>query len=128
MTTAIITGANRGIGFHIAKALAGRGVRVIATSREATDAFAGTDVEVRAGLELRDPASIRAEVLKGCPEATEIGDRRAAIREGLSRLGDGDCLVIAGKGHEQGQIVGDTVIPFSDQDEVRTALKELGHD
>ena len=79
-----------------------------------------------------DPASIRAEVLKGCRTvsdcgATEIGDRRAAIREGLSRLGEGDCLVIAGKGHEEGQIVGSTVIPFSDQDEVRTALKELQH-
>ena len=72
-----------------------------------------------------DAASIRAQVLAGCPGATEIGDRAAAIREGLSRLEAGDCLVVAGKGHEQGQIVGDRVIPFSDQDEVRDALKEM---
>ena len=72
-----------------------------------------------------NPASIRAEVLRGCTDATEIGDRRAAIREGLSRLGRGDCLVVAGKGHEQGQIVGDQTLPFSDQEEVRKALQEM---
>ena len=72
-----------------------------------------------------DAASIRAQVLRGCTDATEIGDRRAAIREGLSRLGKGDCLVVAGKGHEQGQIVGDQTLPFSDQEEVRKALQEM---
>ena len=74
-----------------------------------------------------DPATIRAEVMAGCPSASEIGDRAAAIREGLSRLGQGDCLVVAGKGHERGQIVGSETIPFSDQDEVRKALEEQGH-
>jgi len=74
------------------------------------------------------PSAIRAEVLTGCPTASEIGDRATAIREGIKLLGHGDCLVIAGKGHEQGQIIGDRTIPFSDQDEVRKALKELGHD
>ena len=73
-----------------------------------------------------DPAAIRRAVLDGVAreggEASEIGDRRAAIREGLSRLEAGDCLVIAGKGHETGQIVGTEVHPFSDQDEVRAAL------
>ena len=61
-----------------------------------------------------DAASIRTQVLKGCPDATEIGDRASAIAEGIKRLGPNDCLVIAGKGHEQGQIVGVKIIPFSD--------------
>ena len=70
---------------------------------------------------------IRQAVLEGCPNATEIGDRAAAIREGIRRLGPQDCLVIAGKGHEQGQIVGTKVIPFSDVEQVKLALEELGH-
>jgi len=74
-----------------------------------------------------DAATIRKAVLGGCPGATEIGDRAQAIREGISRLGPRDCLVIAGKGHEQGQIVGTNVIPFSDVEQVKSALKELGH-
>jgi UDP-N-acetylmuramoyl-L-alanyl-D-glutamate--2,6-diaminopimelate ligase len=68
-----------------------------------------------------DPATIRAAVLSGCAGASEIGDRRAAIQEGISRLRPGDCLVVAGKGHEQGQIVGDTIIPFNDV----TVVQEL---
>ena len=74
-----------------------------------------------------DAAAIRKAVLKGCPDATEIGDRAAAIREGIKRLGPKDCLVIAGKGHEQGQVVGTEIIPFSDVEQVKLALKELGH-
>lgn len=74
-----------------------------------------------------DAATIRKAVLKGCPEAAEIGDRASAIREGIKRLGPQDCLVIAGKGHEQGQIVGAEVIPFSDVEQVKLALKEFGH-
>lgn len=70
-------------------------------------------------------ASIRKAVLIGCPNAAEVGDRAGAIAEGLSRLGPQDCLVIAGKGHEQGQIVGDKVIPFSDVDVARKAIKAL---
>ena len=73
------------------------------------------------------PAAIRAAVMQGCPEATEQGDRAKAIREGLSLLGEKDCLVIAGKGHEQGQIIGKKTIPFSDVDEARKALKESAH-
>ena len=69
-----------------------------------------------------DAATIRAAVLAGAPNATEIGDRRAAIAEGISRLQPGDCLVIAGKGHETGQIVGTEVIPFNDVDVVRELL------
>jgi len=74
-----------------------------------------------------DAATIRKAVFKGCPNATEIGDRARAIREGINKLGPNDCLVIAGKGHEQGQVVGTKVIPFSDVEQVQTALKELGH-
>ena len=74
-----------------------------------------------------DAAYVRKAVLKGCPSATEIGDRAAAIREGIKRLAPQDCLVIAGKGHEQGQIIGTKVIPFSDVKQVKLALKELGH-
>jgi UDP-N-acetylmuramoyl-L-alanyl-D-glutamate--2,6-diaminopimelate ligase len=70
-----------------------------------------------------DPAAIRAEVLKGAPGAREIGDRRKAIREAAALLRQGDVLVVAGKGHEQGQIVGETVYPFDDATEVATALK-----
>jgi len=74
-----------------------------------------------------DAAFIRKAVLAGCPSAVEIGDRATAIREGIKKLTANDCLVIAGKGHEQGQIVGSKVIPFSDVEQVRMALKELGH-
>ena len=70
-------------------------------------------------------ADIRKAVMVGCPNASEIGDRRAAIADGIKRLGPKDCLVIAGKGHEQGQIIGDQVIPFSDVDVVREILEEI---
>jgi UDP-N-acetylmuramoyl-L-alanyl-D-glutamate--2,6-diaminopimelate ligase len=72
-----------------------------------------------------NPAAIRAEILKDAPGADEIGDRREAIRAGIAELKTGDVLLIAGKGHESGQIVGDRVLPFSDQDEVAAALKEM---
>ncbi|MFQ5346671.1 MAG: UDP-N-acetylmuramoyl-L-alanyl-D-glutamate--2,6-diaminopimelate ligase [Rhodothalassiaceae bacterium] len=69
-----------------------------------------------------DPAAIRRDILAAAPDASEIGDRRAAILEAVADLGPGDTLVIAGKGHEEGQIVGDTVIPFSDLAVVREAI------
>lgn len=69
-----------------------------------------------------DPAAIRAQILAASPKLREIGDRRAAIRAAVSELRDGDVCVIAGKGHETGQIVGDVVHPFSDHEEVRAAL------
>jgi len=74
-----------------------------------------------------DAARIRQEILAGAPGAREIGDRAAAIRAGVALMQAGDVLLIAGKGHETGQIVGDTVLPFSDQDEVRAALNEVGN-
>ena len=61
-----------------------------------------------------DPAAIRAEILEGAPGAIEIGDRRAAIARAIGMAGAEDIVLIAGKGHEQGQIVGDLVLPFDD--------------
>jgi UDP-N-acetylmuramoyl-L-alanyl-D-glutamate--2,6-diaminopimelate ligase len=75
-----------------------------------------------------DPASIRREVLKGCPGAQEISDRRMAIRSGIEMLRGDDALILAGKGHEEGQIVGTEVLPFSERKEaVRIALELGGH-
>ena len=71
-----------------------------------------------------NPAAIRAQILGAAPSAIEIGDRAAAIREGVAMLRDGDALLIAGKGHETGQIIGDKTLPFSDADEARAALKD----
>ena len=68
------------------------------------------------------PAAIRAEVRKGCPDALEIGDRREAIDRAVAMMRDGDVVVIAGKGHEQGQIVGATTHPFDDATEAARAL------
>lgn len=72
-----------------------------------------------------DPAAIRAEVMPACPGGIEVGDRAEAIRVGVGRLAAGDVLLVAGKGHEQGQIVGDEVRPFDDATEVRRAVAEL---
>jgi UDP-N-acetylmuramoyl-L-alanyl-D-glutamate--2,6-diaminopimelate ligase len=69
-----------------------------------------------------DPAAIRAQILKTAPNATEIGDRGQAIREAVAMLKAGDALMIAGKGHETGQIIKGVTHPFSDQDEARAAL------
>ena len=69
-----------------------------------------------------DPAAIRAEVMKAARGAREIGDRAQAIRTAVSELRSGDILVVAGKGHETGQIIGDRTLPFSDHDEVRAAI------
>ncbi len=69
-----------------------------------------------------DPALIRAAILAAAPGALEIADRRAAIAAGLAALGAGDVLVVAGKGHEQDQIIGTEIIPFDDA----AVLRELG--
>lgn len=71
-----------------------------------------------------DPAAIRAAVLKGCPGAIEIPDRAEAIRRGVAALKAGDCLLIAGKGHETGQTIGDRVLPFDDREVARKALQD----
>lgn len=68
------------------------------------------------------PDAIRAEILAAATGAREIGDRGEAISAAVGLLGPGDVLLVAGKGHETGQIVGDKVLAFSDQDAVREAL------
>jgi len=75
-----------------------------------------------------DPAAIRAAILAAAPGAREIGDRRQAIRAGAALLEDGDVLVIAGKGHEQGQIVAGVTHPFDDVAETADALGLEGAD
>jgi len=72
-----------------------------------------------------DAAAIRAAIIAAAPGAIEIGDRHEAIRSAVAGLGPGDVLLIAGKGHETGQIIGDRVVPFSDHEAVAAALKEL---
>lgn len=69
--------------------------------------------------------AIRAEVLAGCPEAEDIGDRALAIRTAMADLGPGDVLLVAGKGHETGQTVGTTVLPFDDRTVVDTLAREI---
>ncbi|MFL4980019.1 MAG: UDP-N-acetylmuramoyl-L-alanyl-D-glutamate--2,6-diaminopimelate ligase [Xanthobacteraceae bacterium] len=71
-----------------------------------------------------NPAAIRAAILAAAPGAIEIGDRGAAIRQAVTDLEQGDVLLIAGKGHESGQIVGDRVLPFTDHAAVAAALEE----
>jgi UDP-N-acetylmuramoyl-L-alanyl-D-glutamate--2,6-diaminopimelate ligase len=71
-----------------------------------------------------EPAEIRAAILAAAPGAIEIGDRRAAIRSAIGELAAGDVLLIAGKGHETGQIIGKQTLPFSDHEAVATALEE----
>ena len=70
--------------------------------------------------------TIRRQALNGAPGAREIADRGEAIRTAIAALDNGDILVIAGKGHETGQIVGDEVRPFSDRDEAVKAALSLG--
>jgi UDP-N-acetylmuramoyl-L-alanyl-D-glutamate--2,6-diaminopimelate ligase len=72
-----------------------------------------------------DPAAIRMEVLAGCPGATEVGDRAEAILRGVDMLEPGDALLIAGKGHETGQQVGDVVYPFDDVEQASVAVAAL---
>jgi UDP-N-acetylmuramoyl-L-alanyl-D-glutamate--2,6-diaminopimelate ligase len=71
-----------------------------------------------------EPAAIRAAILRASPGAIEIGDRREAIASAIADLRHGDVLLIAGKGHETGQIVGKQTLPFSDHDAVAAALGE----
>ncbi|WP_299968369.1 UDP-N-acetylmuramoyl-L-alanyl-D-glutamate--2,6-diaminopimelate ligase [uncultured Roseobacter sp.] len=72
-----------------------------------------------------DPAAIRASVLLGAPDAQEVGDRAEAILRGVDALGPGDALLIAGKGHETGQVVGDDVLPFDDAEQASLSVAAL---
>jgi UDP-N-acetylmuramoyl-L-alanyl-D-glutamate--2,6-diaminopimelate ligase len=69
-----------------------------------------------------DAASIRAEIMTTSGGASEIGNRAEAIRIAIKALGSGDVLLVAGKGHEEGQKIGKTVIPFSDHEAVKAAV------
>ncbi len=73
-----------------------------------------------------EPALIRRQVLATCPEGIEIGDRSEAIAAAVTELAAGDVLLVAGKGHESGQIVGASVLPFDDATAVRDAVRALG--
>jgi UDP-N-acetylmuramoyl-L-alanyl-D-glutamate--2,6-diaminopimelate ligase len=70
-----------------------------------------------------DPAAIRAAIMAAAPGAIEIGSRAAAIRAAVAELAAGDVLVVAGKGHEEGQKIGRTILPFSDHEAVKAALE-----
>ena len=72
-----------------------------------------------------DPAVIRAAVMGGCPDATEVGDRAEAILRGIDVLEPGDALLVAGKGHETGQTIGDDVLPFDDVEQASVAVAAL---
>jgi UDP-N-acetylmuramoyl-L-alanyl-D-glutamate--2,6-diaminopimelate ligase len=89
-----------------------------AIASERADSVIVTDDNPRS----ENPGAIRASILSAAKGATEIGDRAEAIRAAISALQPGDALLIAGKGHETGQIVGDRVLPFSDHDAVASAL------
>jgi len=92
-----------------------------AVAAENADRIIVTDDNPRS----EDAATIRAAILAEAHGASEIGDRREAIRTAITGLHSGDVLLIAGKGHETGQIIGDRVVPFSDHEAVATALKEI---
>ncbi|WP_281823470.1 UDP-N-acetylmuramoyl-L-alanyl-D-glutamate--2,6-diaminopimelate ligase [Jannaschia rubra] len=72
-----------------------------------------------------DPATIRAAVLQGAPDAIEIGDRAEAILRGAGLLQPGDALLVMGKGHESGQVVGDMILPFDDVEQASMSVAAL---
>lgn len=91
-------------------------------ARENADIVIVTDDNPRT----EDPAAIRAAVLQGAgPEAIEVGDRAEAILRGVDMLQPGDALLICGKGHESGQVVGDTTYPFDDVEQASVAVSAL---
>ncbi len=73
-----------------------------------------------------DPAAIRRAIMEGAPHAGQVADRGQAIEGAIEALEGGDALVVAGKGHETGQIIGDQIIPFNDAEEVRRILLATG--
>lgn len=89
-----------------------------AIAAEKADSIIVTDDNPRS----EDPAAIRAAILAAAPGAVEIGDRAEAIRVAVAGLQQGDALLIAGKGHETGQIIADRTLPFSDHEAAAAAL------
>jgi len=91
-----------------------------AIASENADSVIVTDDNPRS----ENPKEIRAAILAAAKGAADIGDRAEAIKAGIAALQPGDVLLIAGKGHETGQIIGDKTLPFSDHDAVAAALAE----
>ena len=96
----------------------GKRVLMGAAALEHADKIYVTDDNPRS----EDPAAIRAAIMAATPGAAETGDRGEAINRAIAELKAGDVLLIAGKGHETGQIVGERTLPFSDQAAARAAL------
>ncbi|MFN4203804.1 MAG: UDP-N-acetylmuramoyl-L-alanyl-D-glutamate--2,6-diaminopimelate ligase [Tabrizicola sp.] len=92
-----------------------------AAARQYADVLYVTDDNPRT----EDPAAIRAAILAACPEAHEVGDRAEAILRAVDALQPGDALLIAGKGHESGQIIGTDVYPFDDVEQASVAVAAL---
>ncbi|MFN4192308.1 MAG: UDP-N-acetylmuramoyl-L-alanyl-D-glutamate--2,6-diaminopimelate ligase [Tabrizicola sp.] len=92
-----------------------------AAARQFADVLYVTDDNPRT----EDPAAIRAAILAACPEAHEVGDRAEAILRAVDALQPGDALLIAGKGHESGQIIGTDVYPFDDVEQASVAVAAL---
>ncbi|MGE3143100.1 MAG: Mur ligase family protein, partial [Hyphomonadaceae bacterium] len=97
---------------------AGKRAKMGAIAQRLADLVIVTDDNPRS----ENPAAIRRAILEGCPGAREIGDRAEAIRAGVALLQKGDALLIAGKGHETGQIIQGVTHPFSDQDAAKAVL------
>lgn len=97
---------------------AGKRTLMGAIAAEMADRVIVTDDNPRS----ENPATIRGAILSGAPGAEEIGDRAEAIRRAVAELREGDVLLIAGKGHETGQIIGGKILPFSDHEAVAKAL------
>ncbi|MCP5036785.1 MAG: UDP-N-acetylmuramoyl-L-alanyl-D-glutamate--2,6-diaminopimelate ligase [Rhodobacteraceae bacterium] len=90
-------------------------------ARENADVVFVTDDNPRG----EEPGAIRDMILTACPQATEIADRAGAILAGVDALQPGDALLIAGKGHEKGQIIGDDILPFDDVEQASVAVNAL---
>lgn len=92
-----------------------------AAARDHADILFVTDDNPRS----EDPAAIRAAILAACPDANEVGDRAEAILRGVDALGPGDALLIAGKGHETGQVIKGDIYPFDDVEQASIAVAAL---
>jgi len=90
-------------------------------ARENADVLYVTDDNPRS----EDPAAIRAAIMAACPDANEVGDRAEAILRAVDALLPGDALLVAGKGHESGQVVGSDIYPFDDAEQASVAVAAL---
>ena len=92
-----------------------------AAARDNADVIFVTDDNPRS----EDPATIRQAILTACPEASEVGDRAEAILRAVDALQPGDALLIAGKGHETGQVIKGDIFPFDDVEQASIAVAAL---